>query len=781
MFKRCKKFLFIFWGSFLAFLLLTVVFFYLISAGKLGFMPTFEELENPNNRFASEVYFEDGPMMNRYFIGSENRRYTEYREIPQSVVDALVATEDVRFYDHSGIDAIGLMRVFKGLLSGSTSSSGGGSTISQQLAKMLFPREPNRNSLEFVVRKFREWVIAVRLERSYTKEEIITMYLNKFDFLNLAVGINSAAEIYFQSGLDSLRMEQAAMLIGMAKNPALFNPVRRPEETLSRRNVVLSQMAKYGKISLAQRDSLQRLPLALKFRREDHKEGLATYFREHLRIYMTAKKPERKNYSRWAQEQFRMDSIAWASDPLYGWCNKNTNFAGKKYDIYSDGLKIYTTLNSRMQKYAEEAVVDHLSKYLQPLFYNEKSDKRNPPFSNDISNEEVEAIMNRAIRRTDRYRAMNAEGKSFGEIRKEFMKPVKMKIFTWQGVRDTILTPMDSLKHYKAFFRAGFMVMDPKDGDVKAYVGGPNFNYFMYDMVSLGKRQVGSTIKPILYTLAMQEGFSPCDKVPNIPQTFVLPDGSTWTAREGNKRAGEMVTLRWGLANSNNNISGWVLKQFTPQAVVQMAHKMGISSFIDPVPAVFLGTSEISVKEMVAAYSIFANKGVYNSPLVVSRIEDKYGNLIAEFRPRSKEVITAKTAYLMTNLLEGVVQEGTGRRLIVRYGLRNPMGGKTGTTQEHADGWFMGITDELVGGVWVGAEDRSIHFQTLAHGQGANMALPIWGLFMQKVVNDPQLKFKGTPFERPPGMEINLNCSEDEQQIRERIRKYGTEEEEEFF
>lgn len=777
MFKRYKKLFFIFWGIFLAGILGVCLFFGLIAEGKLGFMPTFEELENPNNKFASEIYFEDGPMISRYYIGSENRRYTEYKDIPNSVKDALIATEDARFYEHSGIDVIGLFRVAKGLLTGS-SSSGGGSTISQQLAKMLFPRDPDQNFLELSMRKFREWVIAVRLEKSYTKEEIMTMYLNKFDFLNLAVGINSAAEVYFQKPLDSLQIQESAMLVGMAKNPALFNPVRRPEKTLGRRNVVLSQMLKYGKITRAQYDSLKVLPLGLNFKREDHKEGLATYYREYLRIFMTSGKPDIKNY-RWNRDQYKVDSMAWETNPLYGWCRKNVKVDLTHYDIYSDGLKIYTTLNSRMQKYAEEAVREHLGQDLQPLFQREKVEKRNPPFSNDLTEQEVREILDRSVKRTERYRSLTEAGMKYADILKEFNKRVPMQIFTWKGIRDTVMTPLDSLKHYKAFFRAGFLVMEPQTGKVKAYVGGPDYRYFMYDMVSVGKRQVGSTIKPVLYTLAMQEGLGPCDKVPNIPQTFVLPDGTTWTARGGTKRKGEMVTLLWGLANSENNISGWVLKQFTPQAVAQMAHKMGIHSFIDPVPSVFLGTAEISLKEMVAAYSIFANKGVYNTPVLVSRIEDKYGNTLATFSAESREVITAQTAYLMCNLLEGVVNRGTGIRLRTKYGFTNPMGGKTGTTQQHADGWFMALTPDLVGGVWVGAEDRSIHFQNLKYGQGANMALPIWAIFLEKVMKDRKLDFSDRPFERPAGVYKNLNC-EEEEPVQDSVRS-REEEYEEFY
>ena len=777
MFKKYWKFFVIFWSVLLVGIIGVFVFFWLISAGKLGFMPTFEELENPNNRFASEVYFADGPIMNRYFE-KENRKYIEYREIPQSVIDALIATEDVRFYDHSGVDVRGLFRVAKGLLTANT-SAGGGSTISQQLAKMLFPRESDLNVFELAIRKFREWVIAVRLEKSYTKEEILTMYLNKYDFLNLAVGISSAADIYFQVPLDSLKVEQAAMLIGMAKNSSYYNPVRRPELTLNRRNVVLSQMYKYDKITREECDSLKQLPLGLNFKRVDHKEGLATYFREYLRLFMTANKPDRKRYR--DLSQFRLDSIAWETNPLYGWCKKNVKVDGSHYDLYSDGLKIYTTLDSRMQKYAEEAVREHLSQDLQPLFDKEKVKKLRPPFSNDMTPAEIEEVLNRSIRQSERYRVLSKQGMSFDEIRKTFDQPLEMQVFTWNGIRDTVMTPLDSIKHYKSFFRSGFMVMQPQTGYIKAYVGGPDYRYFMYDMVSAGKRQVGSTIKPILYTLAMQEGLGPCDKVPNIPQTFILPTGEPWSARGGTKRQGEMVTLRWGLANSENNISAWVLKQFTPEAVAQMAHKMGITSFIDPVPSVFLGTAEITVKEMVAAYSIFANKGVYNSPLPVYRIEDKYGNVLQEFRPESREVITENTAYLMCNLLEGVVTGGTGVRLRYKYKLMNPMGGKTGTTQKHADGWFMGVTPDLVGGVWVGAEDRSIHFQNLANGQGASMALPIWAKFLLKAYADPRLKMSDRPFDRPAGINKRLDCDETISEAEVKEMNNGIREDEEEF
>ncbi|MDR2130593.1 MAG: transglycosylase domain-containing protein [Odoribacteraceae bacterium] len=765
MIKKYRKSFIVFWGAFLLLVGGACLFFYLVAIGKLGFMPTFEELENPTSRFASEVYSGDGKMIGKYFRGNENRRYTDYDDIPENVLNALIATEDVRFYDHSGIDGRGLLRVIKGLLSGNT-SSGGGSTISQQLAKMLFPRTPDQGFFGLVLQKFREWVIAVKLEKSYTKEEIITMYLNKFDFLHLAVGINSAAHIYFGVPTDSLRVEQAAMLVGMAKNPWLYNPVRFPGRATGRRNVVLGQMKKYGMITGALHDSLRTLPLEIHFQREDHKEGLGTYFREYLRLYMTAPRPEKGSPAyRRNREQYGLDSLAWENDPLYGWCNKNQKADGSCYDIYSDGLKIYTTLDSRVQRHAEEALLEHLGKTLQPEFEEENARKSNPPFSNDIPKTRADSIMSRAVQSSERFRSMQRAGLSVDSIRRSFDTPVKMSLFTFQGLKDTVMTPRDSLKYYKSILRAAFMVMEPRTGQVKAYVGGADFHYFMYDMVSTGKRQVGSTIKPILYTLAMQEGLDPCQKVLNVPQTFILPDGEPWTPRNSTReREGEMVTLKWGLANSVNNISGWVLKQFTPEAVAHMARKMGITSHMDPVPSIYLGAAEITVKEMVAAFAVFANKGVYNAPVLVTRVEDKYGNVLVHFQPESQEVITEATAYLMTNLLEEVVNKGTGRRLRYAYHLPNVMGGKTGTTQEHSDGWFIGITPALAGGVWVGAEDRDVHFQSLAKGQGAHMALPIWALFMQKLNADPSIRLEQNEFERPASFHQVVDCGEEEEE-----------------
>jgi len=774
--KMYKKLLIIFWSIFLFGILMVVLLFAGVSNGTFGFMPSFEELENPQSSLATEVYSSDEALLGKFYF--QNRSFVKYQELSPYLVDALIATEDVRFKEHSGIDVRGLMRVIKGLATGNK-NAGGGSTISQQLAKMLFPREHFKNKLDIVFRKFREWVIAVNLERSYTKKEILTMYFNKYDFLNLAVGIKSAANVYFNTTPDSLKIEQAAMLVGMAKNSSYYNPLRRPQLTLERRNVVLSQMVKYDYLSTQQYDSLINTPLGIDYQKVDHKRGMAPYFREYLRTSLTAKKPQREHYPSYAYQRFVEDSLEWENNPFYGWCNKNQKADSTPYNIYKDGLKIYTTLDSRMQKYAEEAVSEHLGLDLQKKFDREKENHRNPPFSDDLTNEAVQRNMELSMKRSERYRVFRKKGLSLDSIREIFRTPIKMKIFTWTGERDTIFSPNDSILYYKGFLRAGFMSMVPQTGEVRAYVGGPNYKHFMYDMVTKGKRQVGSTIKPFLYTLAMKEGLSPCDKVPNIPQTFILPDGTPWASRNStSKKTGEMVTLRWGLAHSVNNISGWVLKQTTPKSVVAMAHKMGVVSRMDPVPSIFLGTSEISVYEMVGAYGTFADKGVYIKPRFIEKIEDSKGNIIAQSVPQKREVMSEKTAYLMTNLLQGVVQRGTGIRARLKYGLNNPIGGKTGTTQNHSDGWFMGVTPELVSGVWVGAEDRAIHFEGIRLGQGANMALPIWAIYMQKVYADKQLNIYQGDFEKPRGMILNLNC-DDSNNTKNKDLKQS--EEEDFF
>ena len=769
-----KKYLIALWALVLLFIGGVVLFFVLIANGKLGFMPSFEELENPKNVLATEIYFEDGKILDKYFV-NENRTFVDYENLPPHLVDALIATEDVRFYRHSGIDLRGLLRVAKGILTGD-SSSGGGSTLSQQLAKMLFPRTGVDSKLELVLRKFKEWVIAVKLERSYTKEEIILMYLNKYDYLNNAVGIKSAANVYFSVQPDSLQLHQAAMLVGMAKNSSLYNPVRRPELVLQRRNTVLNQMEKYGFISQEVCDSVKQLPLDMAFNRVDYKEGLAPYFREYLRLALTSKKPERDNYTSWQGQKYIEDLAEWESNPLFGWCEKNKKSNGENYDIYTDGLKIYTTLDSRMQRYAIEAIEQHLRYDLQPLFDGNMHNLNNPPFGDNMSNGEVQDLLDREIKKSERYRVMRLAGKNFNEIKKRFNQPADMTIFSWKGEVDTTMTPLDSIKYYLRYFRSSFMAVDTETGKVKAYVGGPNYKYFMYDMVKDGKRQVGSTVKPFLYTLAMQNGLTPCTKVPYVSQQFIQPDGSIYEPKDSDvdpEMDGKMVTLKWGLANSKNRISAWVLKQYTPAAVVEVMKRLGIVSPIDPVNSMFLGVSDVTLYEMVGAFNAYANLGLYIKPYFVTRIEDRYGNVIARFTPERHEAIDAETAYLMLNLLQGVIDEGTGIRLrfsnigrervTQEYGkFTMPIAGKTGTTQNHSDGWFIGITPKLTAGVWTGADLRSIHFKNLAFGQGANMALPIWGYFYKKVLADSTLGIKeeDMQFKKPAHFNINLDCDD---------------------
>ncbi len=760
-----KKYIRIFWILFATGVIAVFLMFFMIAQGWLGYMPSFEDLENPESLLASEVVSSDGVTLGKYF--KENRSFVNYTELNPELLNALVATEDVRFFKHSGIDLRGLVRVVKGIITGDT-SSGGGSTISQQLAKMLFPRETLENKFQLIFRKFKEWVIAVKLEKSYTKEEILTMYLNKYDFLNLAVGIKTAAAVYFNTTPDSLKIEQSAMLVGMAKNSSLFNPLRRPELTLQRRNVVLSQMRKYGYISKQAYDSLKLLPLGLDYHKVDFKTGLAPYFREYLRATLNANKPNRKDYGAWQAQKFKEDSVEWEKNPLYGWCNKNKKADGTPYNLYRDGLRIVSTIDSRMQRYAEESLIHHLKKNLQPTFNKHIRYMKNAPFSNDLTNEAVEGIMNQAIRQTERYRLAKLAGKSWDEIKKLFDTPVEMTVFSYKGDRDTTMTPLDSMKYTYSILRSSFMSMEIKTGYVKAYVGGPDYRHFMYDMVTGGKRQVGSTVKPFLYTLAMQNGMSPCSKVPNVKQQFILPDGKIWEAKnaEATKFDDKMVTLKWGLAHSVNQVSAWLLKQYNPQSVVDVMKKMGVYSPIDPVPSIFLGTSDITLYEMVGAYGTFADKGVYTHPIFVSQIEDRHGNVISTFRPEKHDAIDEQTAYLMINLMEGVVDYGSGGRLRwqPQYGgFKGQIAAKTGTTQNHSDGWFIGLTPQLVNGVWTGAELRSIHFDDLKTGQGANMALPIWGYYMKKVYADHSLPYSdNAQFERPANFSVNVNCDDPE-------------------
>lgn len=732
-----------------------VVIFVSISKGWIGYMPPVEELENPSYKFATEIFSEDEKVLGTWSYSKENRVYTAYKDLSPSIINALIATEDVRFVEHSGIDAKALFRAFvkRGLMF--QKNAGGGSTLSQQLAKQLFTENVARNTLQRLFQKPIEWVIAVKLERYYTKEEILSMYLNKFDFLNNAVGIKTAAHTYFGCEPKDLKIEEAATLVGMCKNPSLYNPVRFNERSRGRRNVVLEQMRKAGYITDAEYDSLQALPLKLKYNRVDHKEGLATYFREYLRGVMTAPKPVKSDYRGWQMQKFYEDSIAWETNPLYGWCAKNKKKDGTNYNIYTDGLKIYTTINSRMQQYAEDAVKEHLGDYLQPVFFKEKEGSKNAPYARSLPEKRVEELLTKAMKQTDRYRLMKEAGASEQQIRKAFDTPEEMTVFSWKGDKDTIMTPMDSIRYYKSFLRTGFMSMDPVSGHVKAYVGGPNYVYFQYDMAMVGRRQVGSTIKPYLYTLAMENGFSPCDQTRHVEQTLIDENGTPWTPRNANnKRYGEMVTLKWGLANSDNWISAYLMGKLNPYNLVRLIHSFGVrNKAIDPVVSLCLGPCEISVGEMVSAYTAFANKGIRVAPLFVTRIEDSDGNVLSTFAPQMEEVISISSAYKMLVMLRAVINEGTGGR-VRRYGITADMGGKTGTTNDNSDAWFMGFTPSLVSGCWVGGDERDIHLGRMTYGQGAAAALPIWALYMKKVYDDPTLGYdQQEKFKLPEGFD----------------------------
>lgn len=737
-----KTFIIVLWVLLLIGILATYIIFSAISDGKIGYVPPIEELENPNLKFATQVISDDGKVLGTWSLSKENRLYVGYEDLSPNLVHALVATEDVRFSEHSGIDARAFMRALikRGVFM--QKNAGGGSTITQQLAKQFYSPTAD-NVMERLLQKPIEWVIAVKLERYYTKEEILTMYLNKFDFLNNAVGIKTAAGTYFSKEPKDLSIEEAATLIGMCKNPSLYNPRRFNERTRGRRNVVLDQMRKAGYLTEAERDSLQALPLVLRYRPVDHNDGLATYFREYLRGVLNAKKPVKKNYRGWQMQKFYEDSLAWETNPLYGWCAKNKKKDGSNYNLYTDGLKIYTTINSRMQQYAEEAVQEHVAEYLQPRFFKEKKGRKTAPYTNQLSNEEVEAILNRSIRQSERRRVMKAAGYSDDEILKAFNTPREMTVFTYQGEKDTIMTPLDSIKYYKHFLRAGFMSMDPITGYVKAYVGGPNYDNFKYDMAMVGRRQVGSTIKPYLYSLAMENGFSPCDETRNVEGTYFDENGIAWTPRNSSKKHyGEIVTLKWGLANSNNWISAYLMSKLNPYELVRLIHSFGVlNKEIQPTISLCLGPCEISVGEMVSAYTAFVNKGIRTAPLFVTRIEDNDGNVLATFSPQVNEVISESSAYKMLVMLRAVINEGTGGRVRRLYHITADMGGKTGTTNNNSDGWFMGFTPSLVSGCWVGGEERDIHFDRMADGQGASMALPIWGIYMNKVYADKTLGY----------------------------------------
>ncbi len=747
------------WICFVAFIIFTGVFFVLVYNGVIGYMPPIEELKNPQDKFASVIYSSDGEELGRYFRNTGNRVYADFDEISPTVVNALIATEDARFDDHSGIDVKAVARALLKTVVLRQKNAGGGSTITQQLAKQLYT-PPSNGFLSRAVQKPIEWMIAIKLERFYSKEEILKMYLNQFDFLYNAVGIKSAAKVYFNKDAADLDTLEAATLIGMVKNPSYFNPVRHPERTRARRNVVLEQMYKDDKLSKEELADLKQRPLTLDFQRVDHKEGLATYFREELRRMLSAKRPERSAYPEWDDQKFIDDSTAWANNPLFGWIEKTRKPDGTKYDIYNDGLKIYTTIDSRMQRYAEEAVEEHMSG-LQKAFFREKRGSSTAPYTSnrgELSDEQRRRLINTAMKQSERGRVARVAGLSDDELRRQFDTPCEMTVFSYEGPVDTVMTPMDSLLYTKSFLRTGFMSMDPATGFVKAYVGGPDFRFFQYDMVSTGKRQVGPTIKPFPYTYAFEtDEFTPCSKLLNDQPTFYDENGRIWQPRNsGSARRGEMVDLYWALTNSNNWISARIMDRLSPAELVKRMHSYGITSKLPAVKSLCLGPAEISVKEMVTAYSAFANKGMKSDPMFVTAIADANGNIISDFSPSQMEVITLKGYYRILSVLLNVVDSGTGNRLRrPPYSITAQTGGKTGTTNDNADGWFMAFTPDLVSGTWVGGEERYIHFNSMANGQGAAMALPIYGRYIAKVYADPTLHYsQNAKFDIPAGINI---------------------------
>ncbi len=747
------------WIGFVALVVFIGIFFILVYNGVIGYMPPVEELKNPQDKFASVIYTSDGQEMGRYFRNTGNRVYADFDEISPAVVDALIATEDARFEDHSGIDVKAIARAMVKTVLLGQKNAGGGSTITQQLAKQLYT-PPSNGILQRAMQKPIEWMIAIKLERFYSKEEILKMYLNQFDFLYNAVGIKSAAKVYFNKEAADLNVLEAATLVGMVKNPSYFNPVRHPERTKDRRNVVLEQMYKADMLTGDELERLKNEPLTLNFHRVDHKDGLAPYFREELRRYLTAKKPVRSNYPSWDRQKYTDDSIAWATNPLYGWIEKTRKPDGTKYDIYNDGLKIYTTIDSRMQTYAEEAVQEHM-KTLQSQFFREKKGSSAAPYTSnrgELSDDMRAKLIKNAIRQSERARVARVAGKSEAELEAEFNTPTEMTVFSYDGPVDTVMTPRDSLLYSKSFLRTGFMSMDPTTGFVKAYVGGPDFRFFQYDMVSTGRRQVGSTIKPFLYTYALEtDEFTPCTQLLNEQPTLYDENGRIWQPRNaGHARLGEMVDLRWALTNSNNWISARIMDRLSPAELVKRMHSYGITNALPAVKSLCLGPCEVSVKEMVTAYSAFANKGMRSDPVFVTAIADANGNIISDFAPSQTEVITQKGYWRILSLLLNVVDSGTGNRLRrPPFNVTAQTGGKTGTTNDNADGWFMSFTPDLVSGTWVGGEDRYIHFNNMAQGQGASMALPIYGKYISKVYADPSLPYtQASRFEFPAGLNL---------------------------
>lgn len=755
--KQIIKRLWVIYFSLIGFAFIVLTF---VSLGWLGFMPTFEELENPKSNLATEIYGSDQVLLGKYYY--ENRSNVHFEDLSPDLVNALIATEDARFADHSGVDARSLFRVAMRTVIGGDRSSGGGSTITQQLAKNLFPRGEKLNVFTLVSTKLREWVTAVKLERNYTKQEILAMYLNTVDFGNQSYGIKSAARTYFDKTPDQLNVQESALLVGMLKAPSKYSPTRNPENALGRRNVVIHQMRRYNFISEAEADSVKSIPIDMShFRVQDHTQGIATYFREYLRTMLTAEEPEEGNYS--DKANFLADKDAWDHNPAFGWCSKNLKADGTPYNLYKDGLRIYTTINSRMQRYAEEAVAQHLGGELQRQFFQHWKGVRNAPFDYRMTSEKIDELVVAGFKRSPRYHELKKSGASWPEINKVMRTPVAMKIFTWKGERDTVLSPYDSVKYHKWFLLAGLMSVEPQTGYVRAYVGGIDYRYFKYDHVTLARRQVGSTFKPFVYTIAMQEGeYSPCSKVPNVPVSFDMADGSKWEPRNSSEyKEGEMISLKEALANSINWISAYLIKRYSPGPVVQLAKKLGIKSNIPEFYSICLGTPDISLYEMVGAFAAYANKGVYTEPIFITRIEDKHGNVLANFVPRTNEAMSEVTAYVMVSLMQGVVESGTGARLRGKYALTAPIAGKTGTTDNNSDGWFMGMVPNLATGVWVGCEDRSVHFRSTMLGQGANMSLPIWGLYMQKVFADPSLRISPNDrFQAPPGeLPVELDCA----------------------
>ena len=725
-----------FWKLFFMGLTGIGLFFLLASWGLFGSMPSFEDLENPDSNLATEIISADGVVLGKYF--QKNRSQLKYADLPKNLVQALVATEDARFYEHSGIDGRGTLRAISSL-----GTSGGASTLTQQLAKQLFHGEGSKFLPFRIVQKVKEWIIAIRLERQYTKNEIIAMYCNVYDFGNNSVGVSSAAKTYFSKEPKDLTINESAILVGMFKNSGLYNPIRNPQGVINRRNVVFSQMEKGKIISEKEKERLQSLPLKLNFKLETHKEGTATYFREYLRDYM----------KKWVEENKKPD--------------------GSDYDIYRDGLKIYTTIDSRMQLHAETAVTAHMAN-LQEEFFRQSKDNKNAPFVN-ISSVETQRILNQAMKSSNRWAVMKAMDKSEEEIIKSFSEKTKMTVFSWKGEKDTLMTPLDSIRYYKHFLQSGLMAMEPQTGNVKAWVGGINYKYFQYDHVGQGARQVGSTFKPFVYATAIEQlNMSPCDSIIDGP--FMIRKGrhhvtADWEPKNSDNKYRGMVTLKKGLANSINTISAKLIDKVGPEAVIDLTHKLGVKSEIVNQPSIALGAVEITVEDMVAAYSTFANQGVYMKPQFISKIEDKSGVVIYEPIPESHDVLNKDIAYAVVKLLEGVTEGGSGDRLRTTgggngsnrwtgypYSFKNPIAGKTGTTQNQSDGWFMGMVPNLVTGVWVGCEDRSARFKSITYGQGATAALPVWGYFMKLCYADPALKVSKEPFERPTNLSIKVDC-----------------------